>query len=496
VLIVLLLVNLALRLGVALRPLEYIDGLTIIDDAYLSLDIARNIAAGDGMVYDGKPTSGFQPLYVFLMVPAYWLFPGDPVVPVHVALVLLALFDTLTLLLLWRLVARTSTHVLAPAVVGLAWATSPYVIATTLNGLETAIASFFLVAAFSYYVAHFRQRRSGGRESFVLGILLGLGILARIDLAFLGVVLTAALVLRERAAALKAIALVAAGVLVTYGPYLLYSYSLTGDLFPVSGKAVRLNAVAALGERAPLERYAHLAWSAGRIMARNTWPMLLLAAILIAKGKLRSFLDNARWLSPLALCSLALALVYVFYLPATWYFGRYLFFATILLVLLVGALVETLCSLRPRPPPALAGLLLVLAAGSNLADGQLLELYTSTDTKTLGYMNLGLWARSQFEDGTVVGSAQTGALGYFADNLRVVNLDGVVNEDCYESLRTRTNMQYIQDSGVEYVIGWPTSLKFIESYTDGFDPDDLVYLYTVEGFTSWGVKWMVHRVRR
>ena len=59
--LVLLALNLLLRCSVALRPLEYIDGLTIPDDAYLSLTIAKNIAAGLGPLYGLEHTNGFQP---------------------------------------------------------------------------------------------------------------------------------------------------------------------------------------------------------------------------------------------------------------------------------------------------------------------------------------------------------------------------------------------------------------------------------------------------
>ena len=60
-----------------------------------------------------------------------------------------------------------------------------------------------------------------------------------------------------------------------------------------------------------------------------------------------------------------------------------------------------------------------------------LPLYTSGPDRNSGYMNIGLWARDRFPPGTVIGSSQTGALGYFADRLKVINLDGVVNRECF-----------------------------------------------------------------
>src|SRR5262249_47846545 len=87
----LLLLDLSLRVAVAARPLERIDGLTVPDDAYLSLSLARAIGRGEGPRYGLGYTNGFQPLYVFLMAPVYALLPREPERPVHVALGLLAL---------------------------------------------------------------------------------------------------------------------------------------------------------------------------------------------------------------------------------------------------------------------------------------------------------------------------------------------------------------------------------------------------------------------
>jgi hypothetical protein len=68
-LVAVLALNLVVRLAVILRPLDEVDNLTIPDDAYLSLQIARNIAHGLGPWYSTGYTSGFQPLYA-LALPA------------------------------------------------------------------------------------------------------------------------------------------------------------------------------------------------------------------------------------------------------------------------------------------------------------------------------------------------------------------------------------------------------------------------------------------
>ena len=233
-LLLLLALNLALRSYVSLRPLEAIDGLTIPDDAYLSLSIARNIAQGLGPQYGEQYTNGFQPFYVFLMVPVYWLIPHDPIMPVHLALLLTSLFDTLTLLILLRLVRRVSTSACTPILTALLWMLHPRIIGVATNGLETAIACFFVVWVLAYFHKHFlpAEHAPNRRDCVRLGVLLGLGMLARIDCIVLAAVVTALLLWMHGSARRGALAwamVVNASMFLVYLPWLAYSYAYTGE---------------------------------------------------------------------------------------------------------------------------------------------------------------------------------------------------------------------------------------------------------------------------
>src|SRR5262245_47671310 len=84
----LLAAGLLLRLGLAWAPFTYLaERGPLIDDAFYSLSVARNLAAGVGPTADGvHETSGFQPLYTLLLVPLYALFRHDLILPIHLAL--------------------------------------------------------------------------------------------------------------------------------------------------------------------------------------------------------------------------------------------------------------------------------------------------------------------------------------------------------------------------------------------------------------------------
>ena len=77
-----------------LRPIGVIDKLFIPDDTYYTLTIARSIANGHGPTVDGHTlTSGFQALLGFLMVPVYWL-TDNPDTALRIDLALLVVVDT------------------------------------------------------------------------------------------------------------------------------------------------------------------------------------------------------------------------------------------------------------------------------------------------------------------------------------------------------------------------------------------------------------------
>jgi hypothetical protein len=505
----LLAVNLLLRLVVAARPIELLDGLTIPDDAYLSLTLARNLAHGLGPLYGTEPTSGFQPLWVFLMAPVYWLVPHDPVLPIRIALVLLALLDTLTLYFLYRLVSSWCRSAVPPIVLAIAWITDPYVIRTSLNGLETALATCLIAGALLLYHRRLElaPRRIPARDALALGLVLGLAVLARIDAVCLILAFLVARILtrgRSLMVLAREVALVGVGAVLAYGPWLASSYSTTGDLIPISGKAVRFISLAAVEHHPTIANWYGPMVGAGlrTILREERMLAILLAACTVLAVVLRRYLpfDTLR----IALRRLAvpllfapfLFLAYTLYVFAPWFYDRYLFLVAVMLFLVAAVVLDLVLAAvsRPHRRRAVAGATIALVAIAHLADPRLRQLVASTDTTSNGYRNLGLWARRTFPDGTVIGSSQTGALGYFANNLNVVNLDGVVNKACYESLAENRNMDYIRRAGVQYVVGWPENIEFIEKHSTGFRKDDLRLVRKVEGFRSWGTEWYLFRV--
>ena len=226
----------ALRLGVALRPIDLLDRLFISDDTYSTLNIARALAYGLGSRPMGSHlTNGFQPLLALMMVPVFW-FTRDPDTALRASLVLLAVIDSAVAFALGELarkVARIARHG-AALIATAAWVASPLAISYAMSGTETSLLLLFS----TWMVLAWCAARTEGtpRAYFITGLLAGASILARIDC----VILVLGLGLWELARLERRLSTaLAAGCGAIVGPWWVYELIRFQSLVPESGSALR-----------------------------------------------------------------------------------------------------------------------------------------------------------------------------------------------------------------------------------------------------------------
>jgi hypothetical protein len=139
-------------------------------------------------------------------------------------------------------------------------------------------------------------------------------------------------------------------------------------------------------------------------------------------------------------------------------------------------------------------LLVIFLSIMNLKSNDFFVFFFSKDTQNSGYMNLGNWAKDKFPPGSIVGCTQSGALEYFAYNQKIINLDGVVNKDFYESCLQKKGIDYIKDKKIEYVIGWESNIKYIKLVSDKYKESDFIHLESIDDFKTWGSTWHLYKV--
>jgi hypothetical protein len=470
----------------------------LYDDSFYAFKIAQNIAMGRGATFDGvHSTNGFQPLYVLLLVPVFWLTGGDLVTPVHVALTLSALFTALTAALLFLLLRRyvsARVGVLASVI----WAFSPVAARQTANGLETSLALLLFASVVYFYVSRIRSVESPARRSYIIiGVLVGLALLARVDEIFLGlaILLDYLLVLRRRRApsrVLPNVLTALATCAVVYSPWLVFNWMLLGNVLQDGGAATRFLSIAyapffELGSKQMIDDgptakflWGHIVhafavlkvtppvhalfrgiekvdlWLGmagtlkiiGNVIGLGALAFVVYRLGFRKKGALAAGLGEIRFLLLFAVLLIASYSLYVF---GVFFFIRYFypvyFIACIYTAFLLQALFNRLEVRAPRMRTlAATGFAVYLAVFAFMT-------YTCAfrSVRVYYFYDVAHWVNEHTSDDEVIGVFQGGAIGYLSDR-KVINLDGKVNRQALAALKDHRLAEYLEEEGVDVIM--------------------------------------------
>jgi hypothetical protein len=476
-LFVLALVGTVLRL--ALTWSGACDNRVVADDAFYYFTIARNVAAGLGVTFDGlAPTNGFHPLWLLMLTPVFALARAldlGPWVAVHLALSLGALLDVVSGVVLWRLLRRLGAPRGAHWAAAV-WFLSPFTVLLSLRGMESALNVALFATWLAAVAAALGDRAPSARRGLAVGVVTGVAFLARTDNApLLGAALTvatlAAVLARPPEGARRAwrggIAFLAVAGLVTALlalPWFLWNLGTFGTPWQVSGAAKLANPqifghvpgdwpnrLRFLG--APV--WVPSFFVAGETMKQRPAFSAVAAAVWIVLGALLPFLVRALW-RPRTKAQLVVAtalgtyvaahtVVYVFVLRT--YVVWYAFLPVVaLVVLFVGLGADRLLG-RMSAPGRVAAAALALLAGLAIYG----QYYRTTRFVPRGeeLVVRPVLARIAREaPGTrTIGIFNAGAAGYFAPEvgpLTVVNLDGLVNNEAVAAWRAGDYLGYLE----------------------------------------------------
>ena len=172
-------------------------------------------------------------------MPFYALFGPGTALPIHLALTLLALSGAASGWLVFRIARRVATR-RGALFATLLWCASPYFLSHGMNGLETGLFGLCFLATLDFHLGTARGNPSL-RNLAVLGLLLGVTVLARVDGVLLAFAIAADILWRRGAVAekLRQVALVAVAALGAVSPYVAFLAARFGVLLPESGRAVR-----------------------------------------------------------------------------------------------------------------------------------------------------------------------------------------------------------------------------------------------------------------
>jgi len=461
------------------------------DDGFYYLRIAQHIAHGAGSTFDGvHPTNGYHPLWLLCLIPIFWV-TREPDIALLSAVALQVLMMSICTGLTYC-VARFDFGRLGAILAALLWVHTQLPYRTTLSGMESGIHAACTITVIYFYRRSFADRRPQPRAHLVLGMLLSLTFLARLDTILLFCCVAMALGWRELRAGftadslrrLLALCLPVAGVLLLY---LSTNLRLFGHVVPVSGVIKRDWAARLLAQDPVYQAHGwlvaklvNLLW-APRYMKHVYMLFLFVGSVgvagiwllTIATRKGNKVHPRLTWVvtwfarAPLLWGSLVLfsGLQLSFFLVVyhdgysfqRWYYVIQPWFGA----MMIAAVAENTCgcvrSYAPRltRAPHLASFISIAALSAvPLASARTLMQWHKE--ARLGVSREPLFAAAQWVGANVpstavVGAWNAGIISYLSQR-RVVNLDGRVNSWDFYQTKQYDLCRYWREADVSYLV--------------------------------------------
>jgi len=472
-------------LALAWMPVSAAVSQFVVEDIGYYLTTARNAVRGAGVTLDGRnPTNGFHPLWLVILSAEASLTDGSSEWLFHLALTTCAALFAATVLIVYRDVRnRMAPWLAAPVAALMLW--NYRLASVALGGLETALAGFATVATISYLARSpepLTLRRAAG-----LGALVGIASLCRMDALLLGAIVVAWVGLRSLHAGLaKATAIVAvvlAVMLVTLIPWFAFSQEAVHAWLPRSGEAIRHFTTP------PFAR----PWTAPRVAAaiRQTvigpagdvanvfgiWPLVNVGRM----TRLGGFVTLAAALTILAAISWRerhdplvrrllwvpayAAAMAVYYTQFTSNHLRYLYSPVLAMFYFSCAVIAAGArDSRPtRAPGAAAWAAAVALTITTFAGRAAFRNHLGTAASPLGQRalldDLSAWLAARTPPSAQVGSFNAGLISFFCGRT-TVNLDGVMNDNALEALRSGTLCEYVDAQGLNYLADNRLAIEF------------------------------------
>src|SRR5688572_9222520 len=162
------------------------------DDAYYYFKVAQNITEGYGSTFDRiNLTNGYHPLWMLICIPIFALARFDVILPLRVLLIVIAIMQVTTSILIYRLIKEHLSHAVAILAASF-WSFNFYVHSNVYQlGLETPIAALsimYLVYKLSRFEEIWRTQKITWQQIAWLGFVSAIVMFSRLDLVFLAVI--------------------------------------------------------------------------------------------------------------------------------------------------------------------------------------------------------------------------------------------------------------------------------------------------------------------
>jgi hypothetical protein len=455
----------------------------IPDDTGYFYKIALNVALGKGLTFDGiNQTNGFQPLWLYMLLPLAWAMREAPVdLYLRAALIYqlsLVAIAGVVFFFAMLLYSRRSDALTATTLFYI------FGIGHFANGMETGILVLCL-SALLYFSLKYRpfSDSSTSKHAFVFGLLLGLTVLARLDMVFLLAViytfiLWQAFAKTERAGRARLgkqlLLSVIAFTLVT-APYFVYNKIHFGAIMPISGQ-LKNSFPYILQPNFGADRFPSLVMLIFSLIFVSS-PISIL---LFLRSRAASTEQDGYKFTVLLIGSLYVSVHYLHtalfmkWAVFGWHFAFYFLHACVLFAYILDRFLSYIPTFARRPVAAI----LIIALFSVLVDCT----YRAATTQPRGWQphsyRAAVWVRNNLPQDARLALKDAGLFGLLSER-SVVNLDGLVNNLEYQEYLRRSQLNdYFRQKGIQYLVVhayWSDKPKYREFVSATYTHLDIPY---------------------
>ncbi|MCS7189595.1 MAG: glycosyltransferase family 39 protein [Bacteroidia bacterium] len=432
-------ISLFLLLGVMILPFQTILRSVVLDDTFYYAKIAMNFSLSGKFSFDGhNSTNGFHPLWMILMIPIAYLF-HDKEVFIRSVLGLKAIFSGSAMGILWLLLRRVADKTTSAISLGVMMVLY-YANWILINGMEGGLVIFLLFSVLFVYEKVIQNPHL--KNGLLLGLLLDLLILSRLDAALLGVGIGLGYLLGGQGSMSRRLSfLVGVGLIACIFPigYLLLNWVYFGHPLPVHAlvKAGGGNLMENMNRfLSALERFVSITSGVvGFIIIGIAFILFILFAYFLFASRLPKEKNHRKaeyiFYSPLSIPIIISSILH--FLVIVFFVGKVYPWHLFLEILGIGWCILIMgCFLERWGRWAKYSFLGTVVIALFIFWGGILyrRWYPTWRELHMAMYEGALWMRAHMPLGVKIGSFDAGIVGYFSDR-NVINLDGLVNSTSY-----------------------------------------------------------------
>jgi len=437
----------------------------VSDDAFYYYQVAHNIVSGNGMTFDGiNQTNGFHPLWMGILIPVFFIFRGNIEIATRAVLCLGTLIAGGSFWAAYR--AGTGLAGRKAAIIGISLLFFPLFLNPLVNGLETGLLILLLFAMI--YLCQQKDLlslRSGFSKNILLGTVLALIFLCRLDTIFivlsvLGLVIVRAVISFDDANKVRqlGIKLFQTGMVLVFFclPYFYWNYSAFGHIMPISGAIKTTFPTISLGHISEVMHYSKIL-----ALAEIIFSSAIIIWTIASKNQLdeqkpeqatlsigsRNDILLALWVG--SIIHFLYTLFFMNWGVQWWHYAAYGPVA-ILSAGLVFARIHLMTNYSLR---VFAGAVAIVLTFSFC--GLYFDSFMRGE-RNKNWHKAAAWARTSLPENAVIGMHDCGLFGYFCGRT-TINLDGVINGYEYQmALKNHKLTEYLRKCGITHIADYET----------------------------------------